>query len=306
MRPCSYKLQAIKGITAMIIDYHTHTFPDKLAPRAVSTLMKNAHAAAFTDGTDSALVASMEKNGIDASVILSVATDPGQVRSINDSVLRKKEERAKRGLIAYGAMHPDYEDWESELLTLKEHSIPGIKLHPVYQGTDLDDIRLLRIYDRCAELGLAVVLHGGYDIGFPGVDRCSPRMSLHALKELKTGSGTHKGFRFVLAHMGGWRQWEEVLKLAPEMLEAGPVFLDASFSLGHFKPLDDGYWKEGDSAMLEDELFVRIVRAYGPERILFGSDSPWSDQGETLRLLKALPLTPEELRTILEGEPGSR
>ena len=302
----------------MIIDYHAHTFPEALAPRALDALSGRSHLLPFVDGTDRMLAESMKKNGIDRSVVLSVATSPAQVTGINDSAARRMEERERLGLIAYGAMHPDYADYHSELKRIKELGFPGIKLHPVYQGADLDDIRLLRIYDRCAELGLAVVLHGGFDIGFPGVKRCSPQMALHALRELKAvradragredsdafpeADPAHPGFRFVLAHMGGWLEWEDVLRLAPEMLEAGPVYLDTAFSLGRFRPLTDGYWKESDTAMLSDRLFVRIVRAYGPGRILFGTDSPWSDQGETIRHLRSLSLIPEELRTILEAK----
>ena len=189
----------------MIIDFHTHTFPDKIAGRALTKLSHNSHSKPFTDGTDTGLVRSMKESGIDLSVILPVATDPAQVMGINDSAARREEERLAEGLISFGAMHPDYEDWHGELARIRENGMKGIKIHPVYQGADLDDIRLLRIYDRCAELGLSVVIHAGFDIGFPGVDRCSPERSLHALRELRYGrmeavgsgaptrTGTHSG-----------------------------------------------------------------------------------------------------------------
>ena len=149
----------------MIIDFHTHTFPDKIAGRALTKLSHNSHSKPFTDGTDTGLVRSMKESGIDLSVILPVATDPAQVMGINDSAARREEERLAEGLISFGAMHPDYEDWHGELARIRENGMKGIKIHPVYQETDLDDIRLLRIYDRCAELGLSVVIHAGFDIG---------------------------------------------------------------------------------------------------------------------------------------------
>ena len=176
----------------------------------------------------------------------------------------------------------------------------GIKIHPVYQETDLDDIRLLRIYDRCAELGLSVVIHAGFDIGFPGVDRCSPERSLHALHELRTGD-RENGFRFILAHMGGWRQWDQVLRLAPELTAAGPVMLDTAFSDRAFVPLPAGYWKEGETAMLDTDGFMRLIEAFGAERILFATDSPWSSQAESVEFVKNLPLSGEELGLILHG-----
>ena len=284
----------------MIIDFHTHTFPSKIAGRAITTLAGNSHTKAFLDGTDESLAASMKQSGIDCSVILPVATSDAQIVSINDSAERLQEVRRKSGLISFGAMHPDFEDWKSELLHLKNTGIKGIKLHPVYQNVDLDDIRMLRIYDRCAELGLMVVLHAGFDVGFPGVDRCAPSRSLHALRELAFPSRNSRqnGFRFILAHMGGWHQWDEVLRLAPEFLEAGPVLLDTAFSCGSFTS-EGKYWKPSETRMLDSQQFMAIVRAFGTERILFATDSPWSDQEESLKWMRSLPLTKEELDAIL-------
>lgn len=285
----------------MIIDIHTHTFPDLIAERAIGSLSYTSHTIPFTDGTDSGLCASMAEAGVDRSVVLSVATSPGQVTTINDSAMRRAREREEKGLIAFAAMHPDFPDWHSELARVKAGGLIGVKLHPVYQGADLDDIRYLRIYDRCAELGLIVILHAGYDIGFPGVDRCSPDMALRALKEMQLFGSFPRSFRFILAHMGGWGQWDDVLRLAPELIEAGPVLLDTAFSLGRFHPLDDGYWREEETALMDEEAFLRIIRAYGYRRILFGSDSPWSSQSEELRFLHSLPLKGSEKDAILGG-----
>ena len=284
----------------MIIDFHTHTFPDKIAGRALTKLSHNSHSKPFTDGTDTGLVRSMKESGIDLSVILPVATDPAQVMGINDSAARRAEERLAEGLVSFGAMHPDYEDWHGELDRIRANGMKGIKIHPVYQETDLDDIRLLHIYDRCAELGLSVVIHAGFDIGFLGVDRCSPERSLHALRELRTGQRDN-GFRFILAHMGGWRQWDQVLRLAPELTAAGPVMLDTAFSDRAFVPLPDGYWKEGETAMLDADGFMRIIEAYGAGRILFATDSPWSSQADSAEFVRNLPLSAEELGLIMHG-----
>ncbi|MDO5702948.1 MAG: amidohydrolase family protein [Lachnospiraceae bacterium] len=285
----------------MVIDFHTHTFPEKIARRALEKLSGNSHAAFFTDGTDDGLVRSMQEAGIDISVILPVATSPEQVIRINDSAAAKAEEREKLGLISFGAMHPAFEGWHGELARIKDMDMRGIKVHPVYQEAPLDDMQFLRIYDRCAELGLAVVTHAGFDIGYPGVDLCSPDRSLHALRELRAGSRAEDGFVFILAHMGGWRKWEEVLERAEELKDAGPVMLDTAFSDRSFTPLHDGYWKEGESEMLGADDFMKIIRAYGAERVLFATDSPWSVQAESVSFVRNLPLGAEEMEAVLGG-----
>ena len=283
----------------MIIDFHTHTFPDAIASRAVSHLQSKSHTIPFSDGTNDGLLSAMEASGrVTHSVVLPVATSPKQVENINNSAARLNETYGDRGLLSLGAMHPAYGSWKEELLRIREMGLRGIKIHPVYQGEDLDSPAFLRILACCAEQGLLVVTHTGDDIGFPGEIHCSPQMALHALREI-TGpsfSPAHDdgAFRLILAHMGGWRHWDEVLSLAPEMLAAGPVMLDTSFSTGHFYPDSSGYWKEEDTGMLAEDAFVRIVRAYGAEHILFGTDSPWSSQEESLRFIDSCNLTENE------------
>ena len=67
----------------MVIDFHTHTFPDKIAPQTIAALAEKSGSTPYRNGTLSSLLESMRKNGVDYSVILPVATKPSQVPSIN-------------------------------------------------------------------------------------------------------------------------------------------------------------------------------------------------------------------------------
>lgn len=274
----------------MIIDIHTHTFPDKIAAATLDKLKHLSHTIPFTDGTAAGLAASMARAGVDRSVVMPVATSPRQVPHVNDASARMNELGAQTGLLSFGCMHPDFDGWKEELARVRDLGLKGIKLHPQYQDTDFDDPRYLRILDRCGELGLVVLTHAGLDIGMPGKDNCSPEMVLRALRQ--TGP-----VKLVLAHMGGWRQWDRVEALLP----GTGVYLDTSFSLGEITPLDDGHYRPGDLPLLDEAAFLRMVRRFGPDRILFGTDSPWDDQGAALARLQALPLEPAELEAILGG-----
>ena len=278
----------------MIIDFHAHTFPDKIAAAAVASLAACSHLKPHTDATNSGLAASMKRSGIDRSVILPVATSPRQVRKVNDSSARVNEGSAEHGLISFGCMHPDFEDWHDELSRIRSLGLKGIKLHPPYQGADLDDIRYLRIISRAAELGLIVLTHAGWDIGLPEEVRCTPAMCRHVMEE--TGP-----FPFVLAHMGGWREWEEV----PGLLAGTGVYLDTAFSVGECEPGEDGYWDGKDRSMLQEEDFLKLVKAFGADHVLFGTDSPWSDQKKSLEWIRNLPLAGADKEKIL-GENAAR
>ena len=274
----------------MIVDIHTHTFPDKIAGRTIEKLQGVSHSAAFSDGTAAGLRASMARAGVDRSVVLPVATHPGQVERVNDASARINETTEETGILSLGCIHPDFANWREELERVAALGLRGVKLHPVYQGVDLDDVRYLRILERCGELGLVVITHAGWDIGFPGQVNCSPRMVLRAVKQVGP-------VKLVLAHMGGWRCWDEV----EELLWDTGVCLDTAFSLGSITPLNDGYYTPEDLPLLDEEGFMALVRKFGPRRVLFGTDSPWDDQAQAIARIRALPLTPEEREAILGG-----
>lgn len=269
----------------MVIDFHTHTFPDKIAAAAIAKMQLDCHSAAFLGGTASDLKLSMKNGGIDYSVVLPVATNPLKVASINDVSINCNK---KQELIYFGCIHPEAENWNEELKRIALAGIKGIKIHPVYQGVDIDDIRFLRILDKAGELGLTVVTHSGDDIGFPGVVRCSPEMTLNALKQVGDIS-------LVLAHMGGWKNWDKVAKLA----ENTNVLVDTAFSLGKITPLEKYYYTDEQLKLLSDQKFCELVRLFGSERVLFGTDSPWTDQTASKEQIKSLPLTKDEKENIL-------
>ena len=271
----------------MIIDFHTHTFPDKIAGAALSKLSESSGTVPFTTGTNASLAESMRRAGVDLSVVLPVATNPAKVAHINEISASLD---GKDALCHFGCMHPNVEDIEDEVRHIASLGLRGIKIHPVYQDTDLDDERYVRILAACGEAGLIVVTHSGLDIGFPGVVRCSPAAARRAIR-------TAGPVTLVLAHMGGWRNWDEVA----ENIADTTCYIDTSFSLGRLTPISDGRYSEEELQMLREDEFVSLVRALGAERVLFGTDSPWSDQETALRDVTALALTDGEKELILGG-----
>ena len=274
----------------MIIDFHTHIFPEKIASRAISGMQAVSHAAAFCDGTLAGLRASMGSAGIAYSVVLPVATNPAKLTSMNDAAIALN---GKDGIFHFGAVHPLAENWKQELERIAAAGIKGIKIHPHYQETDIDDIRYLRLLGRAAELGLLTVMHSGLDIGYPGVVRCSPAMTASALNQLGK-------IPIILAHMGGWKNWDQVADLL------GPTgcMLDTAISIGQIVPLDPDHYRPEELPLLDDTGFCSLVRAFGSKRILFGTDSPWADQKAEVARIRNIPLTEAEKEDILWKNAG--
>ena len=139
-----------------MIDFHTHIFPEKIVKKTLAILEANCETVPYTDGTAAGLQTSSEEAGIDCSVILPVATKPEQFDSINRFAMQF---RGQDRLLSFGGIHPDTENVREKLMFLKDHGFKGIKLHPDYQQTFIDDIRCERIIDVASELGLIVSVH---------------------------------------------------------------------------------------------------------------------------------------------------
>lgn len=259
----------------MIIDFHTHTFPDKVAPKAIGKLAAIAGIEPFTDGTVGDTLASQERTGVDICVCLNIATNPGQEHTINNTAASICKEYPNR-LIAFGSVHPDSPDAMEELAHIKELGIPGVKMHPDYQGFMADEERLDPIYDRISELGLPLVLHAGWDCYSPNLIHCPPERSASVARKFPK-------LKLVLAHFGGLKQWDQVL----EHLAGLPnVYFDTAMAATY---------------QLSEELAMKILNRHPAENILLGSDCPWEDPRASVRWVQALPLSESRKEAILSG-----
>lgn len=258
----------------MTIDFHTHIFPDKIAAATIAHLEKVGGIPAHTDGTADGLRQAMTQAGIERAVVLPVVTKPSQFDSINRFAAQINAENGR--LVSFGGIHPDNDDVEAKLDHIVTLGIKGIKLHPDYQGVFIDDERNVRILREAIKRDLLISIHAGIDIGLPEPVHCTPERTAAVLDVLACDPA-HP--RIVLAHVGGWGLWDEV----ETHLVGKPVYLDLSFSL----------------RQIPDDQLLRIIRKHGADRILFASDSPWSDQQADKRHFATLPLTEEEREKIL-------
>lgn len=277
----------------MIIDFHTHSFPKKIASRALNSLSLSANMPYYLSGTVSALLQSMKKSGIGYSVVLPIATSDRQYETINRTAIELNSCWKETGIISFGSVHPDNSNYREILRNLAENGVKGIKLHPVFQSAYLDDPRYLRIIECACENGLIVLTHAGYDISFPGKDYAVPSHIKAMLHQVHPD-------KMILAHMGGWGCWDEV----EELLVEEPVWLDTSFTLTkveHFEKSSSAEAWSPEQELLSTEQFCRIVRALGPERILFGSDSPWARQGSAIQAIKKSGLEESSIQKILSS-----
>ena len=90
----------------MLIDFHTHCFPDKIAERAIAKLSYvSGGIKPNTDGTLCGLLSSMDAQSVDTSVVLNIATNAHQQKSVNDFAASIKSDR----IVPFGSVFPEAE-----------------------------------------------------------------------------------------------------------------------------------------------------------------------------------------------------
>jgi len=250
-----------------IIDFHVHVFPDEVAERAVGTLLKAYGVEAITDGTITGLLGHMSKSGVGYSIIQPVATKPGQVRSINDWAASHSDPR----IISFGGIHPDYRDIQVEIDRIISLGLRGIKIQANWQDVYIDEERMHPIYE-AAQGRLIMMFHCGDELAPVTENKANPRRLATIRKEFPN-------LTIIAAHMGGYLMWDEM----EEYLLGTDIYFDTSACFPQEFP---------------DERFVDTIRRHGPEKILFGTDSPFGDACESIPRFLKMGLTDAELEMI--------
>lgn len=260
---------------SMIVDFHTHIFPDKIAKPTIEKLAEKGDIPPFADGTVAGLLHAMEEAEVDLSVTLPVLTSPRQFESVTryaaeiNQSFRDKEKR----LLSFAGIHPQCEDIDAKMAFIKESGFLGVKIHPDYQDTYIDDAGYIEILRAARQYDLIVVAHAGVDVAYRDQPtKCTPDRVLRLLDKVPYG-------KLVLAHCGAAGMFDEVT----EKLCGADVYFDTGYVL----------------RFVGKDMFSKIVEKHGADRILFGSDSPWSDIKNDVRILKSFQLGKDVEEKIL-------
>ena len=252
----------------MRIDFHTHAFPDDLAPSAISRLSREGGGlTAVTDGTVDGLIRRMDESRVDVSVVLNIAVKPSHHVSILKSCLHMRSHR----IVPFASVHPASPDALETLEEIARQGIQGVKFHPYSQGFEADDPAFFPVYRKIAHLGLICVFHAGMDVAFPPPCPCSPERIARALPAFD-------GSPVVAAHFGGYMMWQEALSA----YKGTGIYLDTSYS--HSRVIMP--------------VARELVQMAGTDHLLYGSDAPWSDPAREAMAVQCLGLSPEEEKMV--------
>lgn len=257
----------------MIIDFHTHVFPDALAPKAGASLSATAGFPMFSDLTVKGQLAVMVEDGVDYAVVLNTVTNTRQVEKVN--LFAVETARSVPVLRVFGSVHPLGEDPAGTVRRLYESGIRGLKLHPDYLQLPFDHPAYAPVLRTACDLQMPVVIHAGFDPVSPEKIHATPKAIRRVMAEFPD-------LLLICAHMGGMQLWEEVL----QELCGRNVYFDTAMCCAR--------------TGMTPAMMRSLISAHGAKRILFGSDMPWARPSEILALLKETDLTPQEEKAILE------
>ena len=252
----------------MLIDFHTHAFPEKIAAKAMEKLsLASGGLNYYTNGTSFDLMRLMNECKVSKTVVLSIATNAEQQKKVNDFAVSINN---NQNVFAFGSVFPDAPDVLFELERIKDMGLKGVKLHPDYQRFNVDDPKMKPIYKKIGELGLVTVFHAGQDFGFPPPYGATPQKLEKALWWFSSP--------VIAAHFGGIGYAKEVL----ERLCGKDVYIDTSFSQG----------------VIPRYYAQKIIEAHGADKIVFGSDCPWHTPSMELKLLDTLEISQADFEKI--------
>lgn len=243
----------------MIIDAHTHIYPEHVAEKAISTIIENTkwRVDAHTDGTFDNLLFSMDKAGVDLSIVLTVATSLGQGCGIL-KWLKQMVDRTPR-IIYFGSVHPYDSNNIDVIHEMSGMGIQGLKFHPAYQDFPADSKEAYKVYEEALKNDFVLYFHSGYDISMPDSDYASVERFANVLRDFA-------GAKIIMAHAGGDGEWNKVLDLYGDK----KCYYDTSFVL---------------ERMMRDDNAMELYRQ-NEDYFIFGTDSPWQDQKRFVDFLR--------------------
>ena len=249
----------------MLIDTHTHCFPDALAPKAINVLSGESKQLAHTDGTLSGLISSMDEYGVDKSFVLNIATNPHQQENVNKFAAAINNYKGR--IISFGSITPDCPDKKSAAKQIKESGLYGIKLHPDFMSHDFADDAFSEVLSACAEYDLTVIIHAGLD--FVSLDH------VHATPEMIASvCDKFPSLRLVCAHFGANFMYEK----SAELLSTKNIWIDTAYS----------------SHVNDVKGAKKVFAAFDNDRIMFATDSPWETPADTMAFIDKLGLSAEQ------------
>ena len=271
----------------MIIDFHTHVFSPRIKKNRSEYINSDpCFAILYSEksaklATADELIASMDKAGIDISVIVNISWITHELCvETNDYILESIARYPKR-LVGFCSVQPNsYDAAVAEIERCAQGGIRGVgEMRPDIQFFDLRNEEVTKPFiEVIRKHKLILLTHASEPVGhnYPGKGDVTPDI----LYPLIT---SFPDLTIVCAHWGGGLPF---YALMPEVKQAmNNVFFDTAASPLLYSP----------------QVYTQVIQLVGADKILFGSDYPLLAQSRLLNEIMSLDSPEETKQLILSG-----
>ncbi|HEY41709.1 MAG TPA: amidohydrolase [Dehalococcoidia bacterium] len=268
----------------MVIDFHTHVFSPRLKESRERYVAKDPGLAVLYSSpnariaTADELIESMDRAGIDVSVILNVAWTSHELCIETNDYIMESIARYPERLVGFCMVTlQSIEAAVAEIERCVRGGVRGIgemRLDP----EAFDPEVISPIIEVIREHDLILLTHASEPVGhqYAGKGKITPDL-------LNTLITAYPDITHVLAHWGGGLPF---YALMPEVKEAMKnVYFDSAASPFLYVP----------------EVYKRVSELVGADKILFGTDYPLLPQSRLLKEIDSLDLPAETREQILSG-----
>jgi hypothetical protein len=198
----------------------------------------------------------LEESGIDYTVCLPI---PPYV-TFED--LRKAAERDKRVIPFTGVDYTKEHDIARQLEEDAARGARGLKLHPIIQNIPLTSEKTMQAVGAFARFNLPVLFHCGVSSYYDGDERKRENPSYGEIHYAASLVAAYPEVRFIAGHAGLY-ELDDVIRM---LARHENVWVDTSFqSPGKIR---------------------RLIRAFGPDRLMFASDWPYGNRPPGLQTVR--------------------
>ncbi len=235
----------------MIIDTHTHVVSSDKAKHPLDPGARGWSTEVSNDVED--LIAEMDKAGVECATLVQ----PNATYGLDNSYQCDSAKLYAPRTVAVGILDPVAPDAADKLsYWVNEHGMNGVRLQ---SQAEPDDPLCDALWQRAEELNVPISIGGG---GQPG-----------KVERMGKVAARHPNVIFAPDHFAGWSGSDDksAMTAALEDLAKLPnAYLRvSSTSLGPY----------ADLTSAEKELFRRVIEAFTPRRVMWGSNFPSSREG---------------------------
>jgi len=265
----------------MIIDFHTHIFSPQIKKDRSKYIAGDPCFASLYSSPDARLatadelIASMDKDGIDISVVLNIGWTKHELCVESNDYILESIARYPQRLIGFGAV--PLQSPEAALNEIERCVKGGMKGIGEMRLASYEEI-IKPVIETIIRHKLILLTHASEPVGhqYPGKGSITPELLYPFITSFPD-------LTLVCAHWGGGLPF---YALMPEVKKAmGNVFFDTAASPFLYSP----------------QIYNQVRQLVGADKILFGSDYPLLAPSRLLKEIRSLELPEETESLILSG-----